>query len=369
MNYDQRYQSGGGNSRAVSTTRAPTQDLRAPEIAMSELSGVRIGGVSIVPQSLPEIMSFATLMSQSRTAVRKHLRDNPGACFAVAMLAFRTGMDPFALASKSFEVNDQIAYESQAIAAIIIKNAPVVDRPEYSYTGDGNNRRCTVSVTTKTGRVYSYESPAIGNITPKNSPLWKSDPDQQLGYYSIRALARKHFPDVILGVYDLDEAEGMKDVSPAAQVAPPAKARVTDALDALSSKRRPVQTVVAEIDGASDPEPEEPQGEPDDGEDGFEAETGEIQGEPNEHPEGAACADEGASTVTIPEMPEQALAMWDGKGRWSQGWKWLVQISDEVEPQILAHLCLRHDDLLTATANHNEAAAEAVAALKQKAGL
>ena len=58
-----------------------------------------------------------------------------------------------------------------------------------------------------------YKSPEISKITPKNSPLWKSDPDLQFSYYSGRALCRKHFPHVLLGVYDVDELEGsMKTV-------------------------------------------------------------------------------------------------------------------------------------------------------------
>src|SRR5690606_11704129 len=40
---------------------------------------------------------------------------------------------------------------------------------------------------------------------PKNSPLWKNDPDQQHSYYSLRAGARRHCPEVILGMFDVDE--------------------------------------------------------------------------------------------------------------------------------------------------------------------
>jgi hypothetical protein len=39
----------------------------------------------------------------------------------------------------------------------------------------------------------------------KNSPLWKGDVDQQLFYYSVRAFARRHFPDVMMGIYTVDE--------------------------------------------------------------------------------------------------------------------------------------------------------------------
>ena len=46
------------------------------------------------------------------------------------------------------------------------------------------------------GQWVDYESPEIGKIPTKNSPLWKSDPAQQLFYFAARSLARRHFPDV-----------------------------------------------------------------------------------------------------------------------------------------------------------------------------
>jgi hypothetical protein len=39
---------------------------------------------------------------------------------------------------------------------------------------------------------------------------WPSNPDQQLFYYSSRAMCRRHFPDVLLGVYTMDEAQDMQ---------------------------------------------------------------------------------------------------------------------------------------------------------------
>jgi hypothetical protein len=71
------------------------------------------------------------------------------------------------------------------------------------------------------GDELEYTTPAIGSITTKNSPLWKSDPQQQLGYFAARSWARRHTPEVILGVYDREEAEqfqgpdNARDITPA----------------------------------------------------------------------------------------------------------------------------------------------------------
>lgn len=158
-------------------------------------------------QTMTDIMEFAKLMSISGVAVPKHLRDNPGACLAVVIQASEWQMSPYAVANKSYSVNDRLAYESQLVSAVILRRAPIKTRFQYSYDGDGDKRVCTVKVTTTDGEVVTHSSPMFGLITPKNSPLWKSDPDQQLGYHTARALCRRHFPDVLLGVYTMDEMQ------------------------------------------------------------------------------------------------------------------------------------------------------------------
>jgi len=153
-----------------------------------------------------EAMEFSKMMAVSQIGVRKHLRGNVGACLAIVVQSIEWRMSPFAVANKSYLVNDQIAYESQLIQAVILKRAPIKGRFKVEYLGEGAKRRCRVSaVLSDTGETVDYTSPEFDKITPKNSPLWKSDPDQQQFYYSGRALCRRHFPDVLLGVYDMDE--------------------------------------------------------------------------------------------------------------------------------------------------------------------
>lgn len=178
------------------------------------------GGGMLMPQTFGEVVAFSEIMARSQHAIPKHLRDVPGACLAVAMQAMRWSMDPFAVASKSYNVKDIIAYEAQLIAAVVHTRAPLKTRPDYAYTGEGQDRRCTVSALFEDGVTRSYESPRVGDITTKNSPLWKADTDQQLGYYSIRAFARRYCPEVILGVYTPEEAETFRGPDNARDVTP-----------------------------------------------------------------------------------------------------------------------------------------------------
>lgn len=175
-----------------------------------------MGGLTF--QDMGQVLEFSKLMAVSRQAVPKHLREQPGMCMAVTLQALGWRMDPFAVANKSYAVNDRLAYEAQLIQAVIEQRAPIRGRIKGSYEGEGAKRVCVLKVVSaEDGDTIEYRSPEIGLITTKNSPLWRADPDQQLWYYSARAMCRRHFPDVLLGVYEKEEIETappMRDVTP-----------------------------------------------------------------------------------------------------------------------------------------------------------
>jgi RecT family len=199
------------NQLATNTERLPMDS-----VGMSTGST----GAKIAPQNLAEVVKFAEVMCRADIALPKHLRGNAGACMAVALQALDWQMNPFAVAGKSYQVNGTIAYEAQLIAAVVNTRSGIKGRLRYAYEGTGNDMTCTVTGTLD-GQEYAYTSPPIGAITPKNSPLWKTDPQQQLGYFSARSWARRYTPEVILGVYDREEAEqfqgpdNAKDITPA----------------------------------------------------------------------------------------------------------------------------------------------------------
>jgi len=179
-----------------------------------------VGGIRF--SSMADVMEFAKLMSLSKNAVPAHLRANPGACLAVTIQSLEWRMSPFAVANKSFEVNGRIAYESQLIHAVVEARAPLKQRLRPVYKGEGDALTCNISGLIKgEAEPLVYDSPEIGKITIKNSPLWKTDPQQQLWYYSVRAWARRYVPDVLLGIYAEDELDRERpgdradDVTPA----------------------------------------------------------------------------------------------------------------------------------------------------------
>jgi hypothetical protein len=209
------------------------------------------GGLAF--QNADQAMNFARMMAVSSVAVPKHLRGNPGACLAVVIQAIEWRLSPYAVANKSYSVNDRLAFESQLIQAVILQRAPIEGRLKVEYTGEGEQRVCRVWATLQNGDVVDYTSPPRGRITPQNSPLWKTDPDQQQFYFSARALCRRHFPDVLLGIYARDELEDSPRIGPdRARDVTPAKT-IAEKLDALTKAQ---DAVPDPADDWSQPVPE-----------------------------------------------------------------------------------------------------------------
>lgn len=167
------------------------------------------GGIEF--QNMTEVMEFSKVMAVSDVAIPRHLRGNVGACLAICIQAAEWRMSPYAVANKSYVVNDRVAFESQLIHAVIEQRAPLIGRLKNRYTGEGGKRRCIVWAHVKgEEQPLEFQSSEFDQITPKNSPLWKTKPDLQLYYNASRDWARMYFPDVIMGVYSEDELDDDK---------------------------------------------------------------------------------------------------------------------------------------------------------------
>lgn len=198
-------------NKLVTTDRNP-----ASTVALSQHGA----GSFLQPESLGDVVRFAELMCQSKAGIPAYLHGNAADCMAITLQALQWSFNPFSVAQKSYKIKDVIAYEAQLIAAVINTRADLKRRPQIEYRGEGAKRKCIVTFEFKDGSVQVYESPEFANITPKNSPLWKSDPDQQQAYYSLRAGARRYCPEVILGAYDRDEVEEFRGPDAARDVTP-----------------------------------------------------------------------------------------------------------------------------------------------------
>jgi hypothetical protein len=209
---------------------------------------IAIGKGGINFDNAGQVMEYAKLMAASGSAVPKHLRGQPGACLGVLDDAIRFHVNPYALARQSYFVNDILSYSAAFFMAVINAHAPLKTRPDIRFEGEGQEMRAIVTGTFRDGAEREYRSPRIADIQPKNSPLWKSDPGQQLAYYSLRAFARRWCPEVIMGIHDVDEIREaqMTDVTPKAEALPrPAPRSLEEFAAAASGAHSPEEEPAA----------------------------------------------------------------------------------------------------------------------------
>lgn len=188
-------------------------DISRERTSLGDLVIDRSSG-GMVARSGADARAIAEMMAKADIGIRKHLRGNVGACLAIVFQADFWGLTPYQVGNKSYLVNDQIAYEAQLIQAVIQMRAPIKGRIKTDYKGEGPTRQIRVwaKIRVEEGddeEIVEYLSPRFADIKPKNSPLWQNDPDQQLHYFGVRSWCRRHFPEVILGVYAEDEVQSI----------------------------------------------------------------------------------------------------------------------------------------------------------------
>lgn len=160
------------------------------------------------PVAMQSMMALATIMAESTVTVPKHLQGKKGDCFAVIMQAAQWKMNPFVVAQKTHVVNGTLGYEAQLVNALVMASGAIIGSFSYEYKGEGSNLECRVGAVIKGHSSITWsEWLSIKSITTQNSPLWKTNPKQQLGYLQVKNWARAYYPGAILGVYSADELE------------------------------------------------------------------------------------------------------------------------------------------------------------------
>lgn len=193
-------------------------------------------------QALGQLTAFANLMADSQVTVPAHLAGKPADCMAIVMQAMQWGMNPYAVAQKTHLVNGVLGYEAQLVNAVIASSNAIHGRFHYRYGGEWERCTTTKEVTReKSGKNGKYnvtervrgwsdedenglfiqvgailrgeneitwgEQIYLSGVVTRNSPLWVSNPKQQIAYLGVKYWARLYCPEVILGVYSPEDME------------------------------------------------------------------------------------------------------------------------------------------------------------------
>jgi len=198
-------------AQQLTTIDAPMERRRIGDMVVDRWAGLTFN-------EYREAVEFAKLMAQAKNSVPGYLKSNPGDCLAIVTQSLRWRLEPYWVAQHSYVAKSEslIAYDAAVHAAILLSSGLLKERPRYIYSGEGEDRICTVLATFKgEDKPLDYTTPPLRICRPlknqdgvvKGSPLWTKDPDQQLGYYAVRNFGRRHAPELLGGVYDREEFE------------------------------------------------------------------------------------------------------------------------------------------------------------------
>lgn len=189
---------------------------------------------SLQVDNFEQAMTLATIMSQGKL-VPAHLQGSPSDCLMVIEQAKRWEMSPFAVAQCTSVIKGKLMYEGKLVAAVVNSRGDLDQKLDYVYSGAGDNRTVEVAA-----RIRGEKDARKISVTFKDArtdnQMWKSQPDQQLMYHGARVWARRHMPELMLGVYVPEEmpAETMRDITPATPVDRP-KRQTADPLATASA--------------------------------------------------------------------------------------------------------------------------------------
>lgn len=185
--------------------------------------------------SIEDASRIAKIMSSANT-MPSFLKNNPADCFMVIEQAMRWNMSPFLVGQKTSLIKTgdytnangkyippqyQIMYEGQLISAAIVSSGAIQGRLKYRFDGKGDSMTCTCEGTIKGESEPRTVKLRLGDVKKKNQ-MWQKMPEQMLTYITARFWARRHTPDVILGVYAPDEFDAsnyatVQDITPVSE--------------------------------------------------------------------------------------------------------------------------------------------------------
>ncbi|GAB6854415.1 recombinase RecT [Asaia astilbis] len=192
---------------------------------MNEVATIGAPG-SFVIEGMQGAMKLAQAMASARM-VPQHLQSSPGDCLMVIEQAMRWQMSPFAVAQATAVVKGKMCFEGKLVAAAIQTSGVLEGRLNYEFTGEDDKRAVICAGLIRGEKKARTVEVKLSEARTENQ-WWKKTPDQMLTYHAARVWARRHTPEVMLGVYAPEEMADAQeercetvDITPEPQRVPP----------------------------------------------------------------------------------------------------------------------------------------------------
>lgn len=178
----------------------------------------RIAKLMATASLIPDHLKFTGNASNKRELTQE---EKIGNCFMIVNQAIRWNIDPFSMAPETYVVGGKLAFQGKLVAAIVNGLANLEERLSYTFSGPPGGDDFTITVS---GKIRGETEPRVVTVrvgaAKTDNQMWKKDPEQKLVYTGATKWARRHCPEIILGIIVDDEIEAldmMRDVTPRAE--------------------------------------------------------------------------------------------------------------------------------------------------------
>lgn len=163
---------------------------------------------AMIPTTMDGAIRLAEMMAKGKL-VPGHLQGHPADCLLVIEQAMRWNMSPFAVAQCTSVIQNKLMFEGKLVSAALHTSGLLETRLRERFTGEGASRAIIL-----TGTIRGETEPRAIEVkltdAKTSNGMWTKQPDQQLVYFATRAWARRHAPEVMLGVYSPEEFDEPK---------------------------------------------------------------------------------------------------------------------------------------------------------------
>lgn len=199
-----------------SETLAEIKDLPVQLNNSNELETIvdttQFSSIMLNNELMVQAKEMADMMASAGVMVPKHFHGQVGDCYALVLQAIQWRLNPFVVAQKTHLVNGALGYEAQLVVAVLQASGAIRGSFKYEYDEEQGHLTCRAGAKLAGDDELTWgEWINSGLITTKNSPLWKTNPRQQLAYLQSKNWARLYAPAAILGVYTDDELRDNPD--------------------------------------------------------------------------------------------------------------------------------------------------------------
>lgn len=161
--------------------------------------------------------------------------------------ALQWDVDPVALIGESFVVGGKLDFQGKVIIAVCNQLAGLTGNLRFDFEGEGDDREVIV-----TGHLRGEDEPretrlkyrdAVVLKDNKPAEQWRKDVDQKLCYSGAKKWARRHAPEVVLGLFAEDDQQSFDPIehreSPAIEaVATPMPAPKPKAIESKTERAK-----------------------------------------------------------------------------------------------------------------------------------